>query len=149
MQKNPVAACKLYSRSMQIIQPQHAKNCCAKLSGKQFASHSSSYLFFDFCFFAAHARSEIAIYSSCAIRHRDSIVISDGAFTLVLILNYSRCARSSSPESGERYAGGISSMVFAPFCPSSAIRFAARAHAIRTLVVNSGLESSFRLYSIM
>ena len=63
--------------------------------------------------------------------------------------NYNKCALKSSALILQRYAGGISKIVLQPFIPSFFMRTAALAHATITDAVNSGLESSFKLYSIM
>ena len=44
--------------------------------------------------------------------------------------------------------GSVALYVLQPFCPSWLMRYAALAYAAITEEVNSGLESSFRLYSI-
>ena len=62
--------------------------------------------------------------------------------------DYRRFFLSSSPLFAERYAGGISRMVLHPLIPSCFMRAAARAQQTITEEVNSGLESSFRRYSI-
>ena len=48
---------------------------------------------------------------------------------------------------GERAAGGMSNTVLQPACPARPRRKAARAKAVRTQAVNSGLESSVSLNS--
>ena len=73
-------------------------------------------------------------------------VTSDGGAFKCLF--YKQCALSSSPDFALRYAGAMSSTVIAPLLPSLKSLNAARAYAIRTEPVNSGLESSLRLYSI-
>ena len=55
---------------------------------------------------------------------------------------------SSSPLFEDKYAGGRSRIVLQPVMPSCFMRYAALAQATITEEVNSGLESSFRLYSI-
>ena len=66
----------------------------------------------------------------------------DGLFYNISFLN-------SSGDFIDRYEGAISNTVFAPIIPSFFILYAARAHATNTDAVNSGFESSFKLYSIM
>ena len=61
---------------------------------------------------------------------------------------YSRWARISSGHMGSRSAGATSNTVRHPVSPRPCIRCNARAYATSTLAVNSGLESSCRLYSI-
>ncbi len=63
--------------------------------------------------------------------------------------NYNKCALKSSAEILHKYAGGISKIVLQPFIPSDFMRTAALAHATITEAVNSGLESSFKLYSMI
>ena len=60
---------------------------------------------------------------------------------------YRSCRRSSSGDRGERAAGGMSNTVLQPACPARPRRKAARAKAVRTQAVNSGLESSVSLNS--
>ena len=61
---------------------------------------------------------------------------------------YNISARSSSALFGLKYVGAISNTVLHPVCPSLCRQYAALAYARITEEVNSGLESSFRLYSI-
>lgn len=68
---------------------------------------------------------------------------------LLVMTNYNIFALRVSPLSGEKYAGGMSKIVLHPVWPSWCIRYAALATQTSTLVVNSGFESSFKLYSIM
>ena len=48
-----------------------------------------------------------------------------------------------------KYLGAISAIVLAPNCPSWYKAYAALAYASNTLAVKSGLDSSFKLYSMI
>ena len=62
---------------------------------------------------------------------------------------YNKEALNSSPDFALKYAGAISNTVLHPLCPSLESLYAALAYATKTLDVNSGLESNFKLYSMM
>ena len=62
---------------------------------------------------------------------------------------YNKEALNSSPDFALKYAGAISNTVLHPLCPSLESLYAALAYATKTLDVNSGLESNFKLYSMI
>ena len=62
---------------------------------------------------------------------------------------YNSSFLSSSPLFFDKYAGGISKTVLAPYFPSSFNLYVALAKAINTEAVNSGFESNFKEYSII
>ena len=62
---------------------------------------------------------------------------------------YNKEALNSSPDFALKYAGAISNTVLHPLCPSLESLYAALAYATKTLDVNSGLESHFKLYSMI
>ena len=73
----------------------------------------------------------------------------DPYFLQFHFIYYRRCFLSSAPSSALKYAGATSNTVLHPFCPSWFMRYAALAYATKTLDVNSGLESNFKLYSMI